>query len=56
MLARGGRLLEAARAKFPTGGLATLGIDGPSWRELGPGGAEMLGFVTPAQLTDPVPE
>jgi phosphohistidine phosphatase len=51
MLAGSGRLLELVRAKFATGGLATLAIDAQRWRELEPGGAELLAFGTPAQLT-----
>jgi phosphohistidine phosphatase len=49
-LAGHGSLLEPVRAKFPTGALATLAIDAQRWEELRPGDAELLAFVTPAQL------
>jgi phosphohistidine phosphatase len=35
--------------KFPTGALAVLEFDGP-WRELGPGVARLVSFVTPRDL------
>jgi phosphohistidine phosphatase len=41
--------LEAVREKFPTCALATLAFES-SWRELGPGGAELTGLVRPADL------
>jgi phosphohistidine phosphatase len=37
-------------AKFPTAALATLAFDGASWREIGPGAAELTGFVRPRDL------
>jgi phosphohistidine phosphatase len=36
--------------KYPTGGLATLAFTG-SWSELQPGGAELLAFVIPRELS-----
>jgi phosphohistidine phosphatase len=50
MLAGRGHPLDAARAKFPTGGLATLAVDTQRWQQLGPGAAELAAFVTPPQL------
>jgi phosphohistidine phosphatase len=38
-----------AQAKYPTGALATLELDG-TWRGLRAGGARLAGFVTPKQL------
>jgi phosphohistidine phosphatase len=35
--------------KFPTGALATLAVP-DQWRELGPGSAELVAFVTPKDL------
>ncbi|MEY2513632.1 MAG: phosphohistidine phosphatase [bacterium] len=49
LLARQGEPLAAVREKFPTGALATLAVRG-SWRELGPGSAELVEFVTPREL------
>jgi phosphohistidine phosphatase len=40
-------------AKFPTGALATLELAGASWRELGRGGGELVGFVRPRDLERP---
>jgi phosphohistidine phosphatase len=40
---------DLAARKFPTGALATLTFAGP-WYALGPGHAELAGFVTPGQL------
>jgi phosphohistidine phosphatase len=40
---------QLADRKFPTGALATVSFGG-SWRQLGPGGAKLLAFVTPKQL------
>ena len=48
-LAGAGDALAALRRKYPTGALVTLEFDGP-WRELGPGDAELVDFVTPKQL------
>ena len=43
-------LLAALREKYPTGALATLRCpDGP-WRDLAPGGAELMAFVRPRDL------
>jgi phosphohistidine phosphatase len=42
--------LAGVRSKFPTGALATLGLDGP-WGELSPGRAVLAGFVRPRQLS-----
>jgi hypothetical protein len=35
--------------KFPTAALATLSVPG-EWRDLRPGSAELLAFVTPKEL------
>src|SRR5205814_75574 len=48
-LAGGGEGLADVERKFPTGALATLTFTG-GWRELGPGSAELAGFVKPKQL------
>jgi phosphohistidine phosphatase len=48
-LAASGEQLETLAAKYPTGALATLTFDG-SWRELGPGDAELVAFVRPKDL------
>lgn len=47
--ASAGGLLAAAQGKFPTGALATLAL-ACRWRELGPGSAELTGFVRPRDL------
>ena len=49
-LARGGSELARVRSKFPTAALATLELNG-SWRELGPGSAELVSFVKPKELS-----
>jgi phosphohistidine phosphatase len=48
-LARSGPALEKVELKYPTAALATLVFEG-SWRELGPGGAELQAFVRPKDL------
>jgi phosphohistidine phosphatase len=48
-LAGAGSVIERVRSKFPTAALATLELDG-SWRELAPGGAELVAFVKPKDL------
>ncbi|HEY6778105.1 MAG TPA: histidine phosphatase family protein [Thermoleophilaceae bacterium] len=48
-LAADGARLEDMERKFPTGALATLSVP-DSWRELGPGSAELVAFVTPKEL------
>jgi phosphohistidine phosphatase len=40
---------DLAQRKFPTGALATLTFAG-TWEELGPGRAELEGFVVPREL------
>jgi phosphohistidine phosphatase len=47
LLAAGGRELEA---KFPTAAIATLSFTGRDWAALGPGTAELVGFVRPRDL------
>ena len=47
-LASGGRLLDRVRAKYPTCALATLTLE--EWSTLGPGGAKLVAFTTPADL------
>jgi phosphohistidine phosphatase len=49
-LARGGPEVARVRSKFPTGGLATLELNG-SWRELAPGTAELVSLVKPKELS-----
>jgi len=44
-----GEELEPLEQKYPTAGLATLTFAG-SWRDLGPGAAELVEFVTPKGL------
>jgi phosphohistidine phosphatase len=48
-LAGSGPVVERVRSKFPTAALATLELDG-SWRELAPGGVELVAFVKPKDL------
>jgi len=48
-LAGSGDELDAVRRKFPTGALVSMTFDGP-WSELGPGSAELVGFVRPREL------
>ena len=43
---------EALAAKFPTAALATLEARIDSWRELGPGTADLVAFVRPRDLED----
>ena len=38
--------------KFPTAALAHLRFSGRSWRELAPGGAQLVGFATPGGRDD----
>ena len=49
-LAVGGDELDRMREKFPTAALATLELDG-TWSELAPGGAELVSFVKPKELS-----
>ena len=49
-LARPGPEREVLAVKFPTAALATLEAPIDSWRELGPGGAELTAFVRPRDL------
>jgi len=51
LLAEPGDLRERAEAKVPTGALATLEADIASWSELEPGGARLVEFVVPRELT-----
>lgn len=48
-LAGGGPAVERLRGKFPTAALAALEPHG-SWRELAPGGAQLVTFVKPKDL------
>jgi phosphohistidine phosphatase len=41
--------LQRAAAKFPTAAIAVLEFDS-AWSSLGPGSAQIIGFVTPADL------
>jgi phosphohistidine phosphatase len=49
-LAGEGEELVRVRDKFPTAALATLELD-TSWRGLAPGGAELVAFVKPKELS-----
>jgi phosphohistidine phosphatase len=49
-VAGSGEELERMRQKFPTAALATLDFDG-EWSGLGPGGAELVAFVKPKELS-----
>jgi phosphohistidine phosphatase len=49
-LARPAPAVEELEANYPTAGLAALVFDGPSWRELDRGSAELVGFVRPRDL------
>jgi phosphohistidine phosphatase len=49
-LARTGSEIPQLRGKFPTAALATLGLSG-TWRELAPGGAELVSLVKPKELS-----
>ena len=42
--------LSEVQRKFPTAALATLTVDG-AWSALGPGGATLVSFVRPKQLS-----
>jgi phosphohistidine phosphatase len=42
--------LAALREKYPTGTLATLRCQDGPWRDLAPGGAELVAFVRPRDL------
>ncbi|SRR6266545_3870897 len=48
-LSRSGPAREKVELKYPTGALATLAFEG-SWRELGPGVAELQALVRPKDL------
>ncbi len=52
LLARRGAALDQLREKFPTGGLATLELDG-DWRGLDARCARLEAFVTPRALAEP---
>jgi phosphohistidine phosphatase len=49
-LARASSESPRVRSKFPTAALATLELDA-TWRELVPGSAELVSFVTPKELS-----
>jgi phosphohistidine phosphatase len=49
-LARPAPALHELGAKYPTAGLATLVLQGPTWRDLDRGTAELAGFVRPRDL------
>ena len=52
-LAEGGdaETLARLRAKMPTGALATLAAPVTRWRDLRPGGGELVAFVVPRELS-----
>lgn len=45
-------LTHRAAAKFPTAAIAVLAFAG-AWSRLGPGGAQLIAFVTPSDLRQP---
>jgi phosphohistidine phosphatase len=45
-------LTRRAVAKFPTAAIAVLAFAG-AWSRLGPGGAQLIAFVTPSDLREP---
>jgi phosphohistidine phosphatase len=49
-LARPAPAVEELEAKYPTAGLAALAFEGPSWRDLDRGSAELVRFVRPRDL------
>jgi phosphohistidine phosphatase len=49
-LARSGDRLADLHAKYPTGALAELELDAPSWSGIGPGDGALTRFVTPRSL------
>jgi phosphohistidine phosphatase len=49
ILSRGGPIADQVERKFPTAALATLTFEG-EWRDLVPGGAELVAFVKPKEL------
>ena len=49
-LARPAPILHELEAKYPTAGLAMLVLQGPSWRDLDRGTAELVGFLRPRDL------
>lgn len=50
-LARTGERLEELRTKYPTGALAELELDAPTWAEVGAGSAILTRFVPPRELS-----
>lgn len=50
LILAGGGGLDRPRAKFPTAALAILRVPVAAWLELGPGRAELAGFVVPGDL------
>jgi phosphohistidine phosphatase len=50
LLAEPGELRERARAKVPTGALATLEAELVSWSELEPGCARLVAYVVPREI------
>jgi phosphohistidine phosphatase len=53
-LARTGSENAKVRSKFPTAALATLELNA-TWRELGPGSAELVSFAKPKDLSSGTP-
>ncbi len=50
LLARGDALREQAAAKYPTGALAEIRFDEPSWRDIGEGTGTFERFIRPHDL------
>ena len=50
-LAAPGPLLDAVSVKFPTCGLATLALGDRTWSSVSQGGAELVGFTIPRDLS-----
>jgi phosphohistidine phosphatase len=50
LLARPGALRDAVAVKYPTGALAQLRFEGPSWRDVTPGAGRLERFIRPRDL------
>jgi phosphohistidine phosphatase len=50
LLAAGGALRDRIAVKYPTGALAELRFDGPSWREVAAGTGRLERFIRPRDL------
>jgi phosphohistidine phosphatase len=50
LLALPGALRDAIAVKYPTGALAELRFEGPSWRDIAPGSGRLERFIRPRDL------